>query len=448
MRRCLPELFGILIMLTTGCSLEHNPVVSVAEFPTGGIVCGRIIDDQGIPKAHEIVSIEESRIAVITDTVGDYTFSNLTPAHYRLNVADTSIFVTVMKCDTTRVPDIIVQSDAHSESKSISVGVERLEIRVHHGDEAYTWVDGGSALGMRSPLKLEADNADSIVIRALVVEAELKGTKTRFTPTERLTTVLHNGTMVYESTPGKGRIRTKGIVPTGTDTITIMVEGTVAAQWRIAGDAQAASSPRNHLLVTVQNARLIPFESNSGYYGGSTVVLGADTFWVDYTKHGPIDWDLLLVNNSTTDTCWWHNPNPDWGVPALTNDDPEFSGDYTVFGYYKHDDEDVYSGDCISIYDAAPGTYSVYVRFYNAPSDTHSAMPMITIESGAIPGTSLIERLYQNSPSRPLRKGELWYAGIISIPSGQYDPLDQEIFSLTQSDTLTPARPTNDESCP
>jgi hypothetical protein len=164
-------------------------------------------------------------------------------------------------------------------------------------------------------------------------------------------------------------------------------------------------------------------------YDANVIAAGSDSFWVSYDRYGPIDWDLYLVDESTGDTCYWHNRNPDWGVENVSDDDPLFVGDSWGFGYEAEGRGDLFSGDRVSIHDAAQGSYVVYVRYFDGPTDSASAMPRLSIELGMEPDDSMVGRYYQNSPDRPLLKGEVWYAGRVSFPDGRYDPRDQRIIS-------------------
>jgi hypothetical protein len=142
------------------------------------------------------------------------------------------------------------------------------------------------------------------------------------------------------------------------------------------------------------------------------------------------------VNDSAGDTCFWKNTRPDWGEPDCNNDDPYFSGDiyadmsssgYSYCNPPYQENESFYQ-DIIKANQLRDGTYSVLVHYYKGTGNNEEAVPQLNIELGKRIDLPALVNFIKISPGRPLKLGEIWYAGKIQLPEMTFSTLDQRIF--------------------
>jgi hypothetical protein len=150
-----------------------------------------------------------------------------------------------------------------------------------------------------------------------------------------------------------------------------------------------------------------------------------DSVCIASSVSGPIDWDILFVNNQNGDTCWYNNQHPDWGVAGNTSGNPSFTGD-NLSGQLQ-DGSRSFISDRIGGTGLPSGTYSVYVAYYDGPLDSGSATPMLSILTDSTFGYVVQTSLLRLRPSSGMKKGDVWFVGTFSYPSMQMDTTGQAI---------------------
>jgi hypothetical protein len=247
---------------------------------------------------------------------------------------------------------------------------------------------------------------------------------------EKPVRVLHNGSPVYDTVPAKGRAETECIDRMGIDTFTIMIDGVLKMRFCILDSSSLSQSYVNYALITTGKNLLV----NDYYsYNLPFIALEGDTFWIRHEQTEYIDWDIYFVNIANNDTCYWRNRNPDWGLKGDDADDPAFTGntyqrmiglDDQLYTYYK--------SDCVEALNLPNGTYRVMVRYFDGPSDSATATPMLNIGLGRSILTNGLVNFYAISPDRAMAPGETWLAGTVSFPEKTFDPRNQQIYSAAK----------------
>lgn len=69
------------------------------------------------------------------------------------------------------------------------------------------------------------------------------------------------------------------------------------------------------------------------------------------------DFDIHLTNELTHDVCWYNNPNPDWGLPAVDYDDPWLEDEINSYG-------NSYGYEYLKMNSAANGAYTLKVVYF------------------------------------------------------------------------------------
>jgi hypothetical protein len=127
-----------------------------------------------------------------------------------------------------------------------------------------------------------------------------------------------------------------------------------------------------------------------------------------FIRPGGAYWDLV-------DDCHWRNPNPDWGLPGVAEDNPVYSGD----------DTDGYGPE--SIYLRLPyevGTYQCKVHYFD---DYYLGPSTATV-------TIWINDVQVAQYSKELSYDEVWDCASIEWPSGVVAPgLSGESYSSPES---------------
>jgi hypothetical protein len=110
--------------------------------------------------------------------------------------------------------------------------------------------------------------------------------------------------------------------------------------------------------------------------------------------------------------CYYANRTPDWGAPGTTTDDP----------FLDVDDVDGFGPENINLQQTAPGTYDVFVHYFNDPQ-LGTSNPTVEIHlDGQLAGTF-------NHPG--LQCNEVWHVGTINWTgnSGTFAPVNQVMIS-------------------
>ncbi len=432
-----PSLFLLACIATffSACTLQTSPlsatdtIQSELSEPKTGAVYGRILDADSNGVALQPVRITSDSAepyALITDSLGYYQAGSLNPGHYLITAACCSASVFVDNGDSITAPAIVLPADS---SQIRAVAARRIELFYTRNGQKFTWARENAPLGIINNAALDAD---SMQFRGALVEVVADESGPAMLPAQTRAVVTCNADTVFAGFCGKGRFVTPTVQSSGCDTFVVAIDDAVVCRLIVVDSYHSRGAAINHVLVTTAPIELRPV-AQEGYGHMPLFSLGRDTFRVQYEQFQQVDFDLFMINDSTGDTCWWRNPHPDWGARKRPDDNPLFEGDEWLSTYHKGELNDRYVSDRITIPDAAEGDYHLYVRFYEGPEDSVRVLPEITIEIGFLPNQNQIIRLYQNRPERPLERGEIWYAGALSFPSGRYTPVNQAIIEKTES---------------
>ncbi len=129
--------------------------------------------------------------------------------------------------------------------------------------------------------------------------------------------------------------------------------------------------------------------------------------WDSYSSGGGDagDFDLHLINNQNGDSCWYKNPEPDWGYPGATFDNPRLSRDENPYGYSSGDED-------IGIISAAQGSYTIRVHYFSNHSDSLKTIrPTVRLR---LKDNSSI---YLTAPTS-MKVGDLWTVSQFSFIDG------------------------------
>lgn len=130
---------------------------------------------------------------------------------------------------------------------------------------------------------------------------------------------------------------------------------------------------------------------------------------------GGHDLDLHLIRPDgqwfDAGDCFYGRPNPSWGSPDLTSDDPRISVDADG-GQDQRLEED------ITLPETDPGTYQVLVHHVNDRGDERTIAARLELWVAG-------ERVEVDVPEGELGEGEVWRALTITMPGGLANPIDQ-----------------------
>ncbi|MBD3276219.1 MAG: hypothetical protein GF372_12960 [Candidatus Marinimicrobia bacterium] len=129
------------------------------------------------------------------------------------------------------------------------------------------------------------------------------------------------------------------------------------------------------------------------------------------------DFDLYLINTTIQDTCWYNNPNPDWGLEDVFWDDPRLNWDNT------NQDLNSYALEQISLDNPAEGTYKIKVQYFDNPVDPAAEItPEIELHIG--------DESYRYISPQSMTRGDLWEVLEIVVDfNGAYTINEMNIFS-------------------
>lgn len=421
---------SFISLLPPACTVEQLPL-GADSTPQLSTVEGHVVDSSGTGQPAVTVHLSGTDFLTCTDTSGRFVLHGVPSGSYTLVAGDTTVDLDITAPDTQVVDRIVVvapDTQANAVPSNLHLTGFQISYTSYGIEDAFS--RDAADLRMNKPVYLDAD---TLRIRFTVNELTYKSSSAGYVPAERRVTIARNDTTVYDTVAPKGRVCTTPVIPSGLDTFTIAVDGYTYSRFLVVSRVAKPTPTAEHFLVTTQRVELQPHEYGSGNFGSSPkVVVGPDTFRLSYEEYSPVDWDLYVVNDSTGDTCYWHNRNPDWGLSGTAHDDPLFTGDNVSTTYTDQTVSDFYLADRIQITSAPAGTFSVYVAYHDGPGDSTTATPELNIELGRVGDGTQIAAFYQNKPDRGLRKGEVWHAGTITLPGRRYDPSTQ---------TIEPAQP-------
>jgi hypothetical protein len=117
------------------------------------------------------------------------------------------------------------------------------------------------------------------------------------------------------------------------------------------------------------------------------------------------DFDLHLINNQNGDSCWYRNPNPDWGYPGVTFDDPSLQRDRNNYGSSS-------GSEHLKIISATVGSYTIRVYYYS-----NHGNPLKTIQPTVNLRLKDNSTIYLTAPAA-MKVGDMWTVSQFSFPDG------------------------------
>jgi hypothetical protein len=115
------------------------------------------------------------------------------------------------------------------------------------------------------------------------------------------------------------------------------------------------------------------------------------------------DFDIHLINNELQDSCWYKNPNPDWGIIGFEEDNPDLDDGTNPNGYY-------YAYEDLSIDFTPDGTYRLKVVYFsNILNENIQITPEIDLN---IDGMH-----YSYTAPSSMSIGQVWTVLEFNIPS-------------------------------
>jgi len=431
-------LFSFLLFL--GC--EQNNPVNIEEGGLGRIK-GKVVNKDGVGSYGVYLYLEGTNFNVRTDSAGFYCFYNVPRGKYKLmldgyyfglpsdsvieeidleagtiySVNNISIVWEYSYPDDFSFRQIIIYNTAGSIIKNNSSN------NYYYGNDfIYAMQNQSSQYSMIQIIE------DTVKLQIMVHNNKLdqlaSGTDT--------IVIFRNNVSLDTAFPEKGIIKTRNIVLSGMDTLSFVIGN--KKQYEI---ILYDTLPRvgNYVNITTGKAGL------SAIYGytssGNYIIIDSSTYFVSNATEDSVDWDILFVNDSSHDTCHWQNINPDWGVIGNSYDNPQFSGDY-LDSYYDYYGYAYYRSDNIDCLQLQNGTYSVYVRMFDAFNKVDTAMPILSIQLGFNDELPKLSKLIEFSPSRSMQRGEVWFAGKLYLPdqtfnsAGQYILPKRQVFASKQ----------------
>lgn len=139
---------------------------------------------------------------------------------------------------------------------------------------------------------------------------------------------------------------------------------------------------------------------------------------------GGVDFDLHLISPSgtyfdlgTETDCFSWLPNPDWGDPASSEDNPELAADEDAVGAGPYQ-------EVITLHSPVIGIYKVFVHYYAdhqamLGGDSQSAPATVSISANGVG----LEGASRASP-QSLSLGQVWQVGEIHWPDRIFAPVD------------------------
>ena len=412
------------VLLACMCLIFGSCIQSTTPVETGAI-SGRVVYPNSNGIANVSLIIYGTNFSAITDTGGHFCFYNVPAGTYKIfkeSISDTTpVSATVVAGKTTVLPDMI---RPWNPGLSLQQTTYIVMFNVFDASSKQLLFQATSLSGMTDILY----HADSVFFEFSLNSGW--GYPTQQNLSLNNISILQNGVLRYDSLPEKWRVHTKNFGLNGIDTFFIQQDSTLLQTIRLLDSTYVAKKVFNKLHITVAPALISKDAYFNRYY-----IVNSDTFGISYNTSAKIDWDIFLVNDSISDTCYWKKPHPDWGQPFSSEDDPKFTGDW--YGQESYDSRTIntaiiYQPDEIQSNNFANGTYSIYVRYFDGPTDSITATPVLSIELGTPlwSGQDLysygiktqVLHFWQSSPGAPLKKGQVWYAGKIKIPEMKYEP--------------------------
>jgi hypothetical protein len=406
-----------------------------APSQTNGFIKGKILLKDSLSQTGMTVVLEGTNFMAITDSAGNYLFFNVPEGEYKLaifNMYYSYVFsfadARVIAGDTVTIQDFIIKQGMSNYFDNLylqsTIQIDSVRIFDVTGTSlgAIRWYSYGNV----ADIPIAFISADSVGFSFLVTRVKNYAQYA----VEDSTIVRQNGSIIYAAKPSKGRAKTGFYPLTGLDTFTIFADGDSIGSFVISDPSLVKDNYVNIFTgkITLTPAPLIDssmyiptgvtgygMSSYCNYYtffGNSCYGIYINSFMLEH-----VNWDIYLVNDSLNDTCYWGNPQPEWGNTSTTVDNPFFYGGGIVGDTAWHSEE-------IISQNLPSGTYSICIKYYEAFPDSVPAIPMLNIALGKSASNAMLEKFYQLEAPHPMQKNEVWYCGKLRLPEKQFIPSD------------------------
>ncbi len=132
------------------------------------------------------------------------------------------------------------------------------------------------------------------------------------------------------------------------------------------------------------------------------------------------DFDIHLINNNTNDSCWYNNPNPDWGIQDMDYDNPYLYDDINMYGYS-------YAEESLYINSTAEGSYTLNVHYFSNREDPLALVtPSVTLY--------LNSAYYNYTAPGAMSVGDYWTVTVFN------SPFDNKMTTESKISYLSPAK--------
>jgi len=387
-------LFGFALLLFFSCD-SSNPTKIISEM---AVIRGVVLLDN-TPDWRTYAYIKGTNLSAKTDTNGNFELYPLRAGTYTLNVSygyDTILSISENDYGKPIILDTIFLSslpDSSPRIYSISVldsATTTLCRYVDNYRQERTVYIKPSNFYLYCRFLTQPPIPDSITIRSTTGQA-------------------------YRVATLKDRIETGFFQFDTEDTLTFSYDEGDFFTLIVRDSSYLANNPQPRLkIVTWTSGTGI---SQSGYGSmcrkdNPCYTFNTTTGPISYPSDEIIDWDLLLVNDSTGDSCYWQ---------TCSNRSCLFPGEVHLKGDGRRISRtvgDKYLTDQLTIDSLIDGTYTLYATAFEGPDSSFPAVPMVGVESGIITKghNSFIADYYAASPIMALEKKDVWHVGYIKWP--------------------------------
>jgi len=404
------------------CSQKENPV---QYQPIGTTITGTVFYADSTAASYCNIDFDGTdNFSLEADSNGVFTIFPVRPGTYTFRAYRyryPKIFQRVF--DTTFVID---------DSDSV---ISLDSIFLHERKSDYSWIWFSNLVVCDSLNKVQADIAygskeryKSKPFAIDVHRIKLVGSiDYQIFPYQTQITVIRNDEIVFDDIAYKGRLETPLFSIDNHDTISIKADDFTILTFETIDSSIIRDSiarvtqrvPRNHLHITTGEAELRRYGFGRGREKKQYCIREGDTLELySYETKEAIDWDLLLVNTQTGDTC----------SHAIDKGCTQNEIFHSEGGIASSSDIINYEGDRIRGNDISDGDYSLFVSCYDGRKDSLPSKPTIHIEAGMFMLDSLSDppktytNLFTYIPEKPLHKGDFHFVGTIRFPECTFVP--------------------------
>jgi hypothetical protein len=360
---------GLIVMILTGCEKE------TIKSPDTGNITGRVVFDSTVTDAPTSlagveVRIIKTNITAYTDTAGEYLFLNIPEGTYSLEAVDTRDYfygrldgVEVISGGTRKLPDL-------------KLGIDYLNVPPISISSLILVDSSGNSYDLYY-------NNYPVRGKNFKIQGIIRIYSPQFQTNYPDTTI----SMKLNEQPRKTLNTAKGWFSADV----ILSEGENNFQFWLGTADNPDYTAGPYQVYSVNSINKVSIQLN----------------WSSYSSGGGDagDFDLHLIDNQTGDSCWYKNPNPDWGYPGATFDDPYLNRDENQNGSSS-------GSEYLNIYSAPSGSYTIRVYYYTNHSD-----PLKIIQPTISMQLKDNSTIYLTAPTA-MKVGDMWTVSQFSFPDG------------------------------